>query len=141
MATLKEKRAIEALQSRAPRDPDAIGRKLTPAEHNWVDIPKVRNVREARTDLSKILRELDCGETFIIKGPRGRDALVLGVDTYRAMRDAYFALLGELEGLQMLQDDEARERLQAAAKSGDHATLDEIKERYADELEDDSALQ
>jgi hypothetical protein len=135
----RKDRVPEALPPGGAHDPASIRQRLARTVQRWVDIPQVMNVRQARADFSRILREVELGEMFLVKGPRGRDALIISVDTYRALRDAYLELHGKLEARSILEDDEARERLQAASESEDYRTLDEIEERYSGEMQEDSS--
>jgi hypothetical protein len=136
---LKEKvteKVNEVLQSTGSPSLASARRRLAKSKLPWVDIPHVMNVRQARSDLSKILREVGQGEAFLVKGPKNRDALIISVETYRALYDSYLELLGELEARYIAEDDETREKLRAASESKDHQTLDELEERYADELQE-----
>jgi antitoxin (DNA-binding transcriptional repressor) of toxin-antitoxin stability system len=136
---LKERvadKVTEVLQSKGSPNLASAPRRLAKSKLPWVDIPHMVNVRQARSDLSKILRKVGQGEAFLVKGPKNRDALIISVDTYRALYDSYLELLGELEARDIAEDDETREQLRAASESKDYQTLDELEERYADELQE-----
>ena len=83
-----------------------------------LDIPCVLGVKEARDSLPEILKGVIQGESYIVRGPRGREALVIGVDTFRELQRSYLALAGELETRRVLDDDQERERLDSARKRG-----------------------
>jgi hypothetical protein len=140
METFIEK-VSEVLQSKGIRDPASVRRRWAKSKLQWVDIPHVRNVRQARSDLSKILHEVGEGEAFLVKGPKNRDALIISVDTYRALYNSYLELLGELEAMYIAADGETKKKLLAASESEDYQTLDEIEERYADEIQKRSSEQ
>ena len=60
-------------------------------------LPEVLGVAEARSELPHVLEDVERGRTFIIKGPKGREAFVISADVFRRLQDAYLEVVGELE--------------------------------------------
>ncbi len=91
-------------------------------------LPKVLGVAEARQDLSEILEQVERGEAFIIKGPKKSGALVLNVDVFRRLQDAYMDLIGELETRKILEDERAVQALESTIPDDRRYTLSEVEE-------------
>ena len=91
--------------------------------------PEVLGVAEARSELAHILDEVGKGGTFIIKGPKGREALVVIADSFRRMQEAYTELVGELETIKILQDEKAMEALRSVSEddTGERYSLSEVE--------------
>ncbi len=91
--------------------------------------PEVLGVAEARSELAHILDEVGKGGTFIIKGPKGREALVVSADSFRRMQEAYTELVGELETIKILQDEKAMEALRSVSEddTGERYSLSEVE--------------
>lgn len=92
-------------------------------------LPKVFGVGEARKAITEMMEEVSRGQTFIIKGPRNREALMIDAETFRNFQSAYMDLVGEIETLRILGDEEAVEALRAvsADEQGDTFTLTEVE--------------
>jgi PHD/YefM family antitoxin component YafN of YafNO toxin-antitoxin module len=103
-------------------------------------IPEVFGVAEARDEMRHILEDVEKGHTFIIKGTKGREALVINAAVFRRLQDAYTELVGELETLKILQDERAMRALEEASDGQEVVdeqlyTLSEV-ERMVGEVED-----
>jgi hypothetical protein len=100
-------------------------------------LPEVLGVAEARGEIAHVLEEVEKGRTFIIKGTKGREALVINADVFRRLQDAYLELVGELETTKILSDERAMRALQES--SGEHSSrlysLSEVEGMIA-EVED-----
>jgi hypothetical protein len=100
-------------------------------------LPEVLGVAEARGEIAHVLEEVEKGRTFIIKGTKGREALVINADVFRRLQDAYLELVGELETTKILSDERAMRALQGS--SGEHSSrlysLSEVEGMIA-EVED-----
>ncbi|MDP9410026.1 MAG: hypothetical protein M3P70_05890 [Actinomycetota bacterium] len=70
-------------------------------------LPEVLGVAEARNELPHVLEDVEKGRTFIIKGPKGREAFVINADVFRRLQDAYLEVVGELETIRILEDEAA----------------------------------
>ena len=93
-------------------------------------LPEILGVAEARDRLSHILEGVGKGDTFIIKGPKGKAALVVNADSFRKMQEAYAALVGELETMRILQDERAMKALRSVADeedAGERFSLTEVE--------------
>jgi PHD/YefM family antitoxin component YafN of YafNO toxin-antitoxin module len=86
-------------------------------------------VAEARKDMTHMLEEVERGQTFIIKGTKGREALVISADAFRRLQDAYAELVGELETMRILQDEKAMRALREVSEVEglDRYTLSEVE--------------
>lgn len=101
-------------------------------------LPEVLGVAEARSEIAHILEEVEKGHTFIIKGTKGREALVISADVFRRLQDAYVELVGELETQRILGDERAMGALREAYGEADKQqryTLSEV-ESLVGEVED-----
>ncbi len=78
-------------------------------------LPEVLGVAEARNEIAHVLEEVEKGRTFIIKGTKGREALVISADVFRRLQDAYLELVGELETSKILRDERAMVALNESA--------------------------
>lgn len=85
-------------------------------------LPEVLGVAEARSEIAHVLEEVERGRTFIIKGTKGREALVLSADVFRRLQDAYLELVGELETIKILNDERAMMALRQSAGSDPERT-------------------
>lgn len=74
-------------------------------------LPEVLGVAEARGEIAHVLEEVEKGRTFIIKGTKGREALVINADVFRRLQDAYLELVGEVETMKILSDERAMSAL------------------------------
>ena len=90
-------------------------------------LPEVLGVAEARSEMAHILEEVEKGRTFIIKGTKGREALVINADLFRRLQDAYIELVGEVETMKILQDERAKSALEESS-SGDQEQTYSISE-------------
>ena len=102
-------------------------------------LPEVLGVAEARSGLPHILEEVEKGRTFIIKGPKGREAFVINADVFRRLQDAYLEVVGELETIRILEDEAA---VRAIRESSDKDrrelfTLPEVESLVGEVDEDD----
>ncbi len=82
-------------------------------------LPEILGVAEARDEMSHILEGVSRGDTFIIKGPKGKEALMISADQFRRMQEAYVDLVGELETTKILQDERAMKALRSVSDKGD----------------------
>ncbi len=78
-------------------------------------LPEVLGVAEARGEIAYVLEEVEKGRTFIIKGTKGREALVINADVFRRLQDAYLELVGELETIKVLSDERAMQALRESS--------------------------
>jgi hypothetical protein len=85
---------------------------------NMLKLPEVLGVAEARGEIAHVLEEVEQGRTFIIKGTRGREALVINADVFRRLQDAYLELVGEVETMKILEDERAMSALRQASVKG-----------------------
>lgn len=94
-----------------------------------IKLPKVLGVAEARSELSRVLDDVGRGETFIIKGTRGKEAFVVGAESFRSLQEAYAELVGELETMRILQDEKAMKALRSVSEggSGENYSLSEVE--------------
>jgi PHD/YefM family antitoxin component YafN of YafNO toxin-antitoxin module len=92
-------------------------------------LPEVLGVAEARADMTQMLEEVEKGRTFIIKGTKGREALVINADVFRRLQDAYLDLVGELETTRILSDERAMRALRESSgeDKGQLYTLSEVE--------------
>ena|SRR3712207_1510857 len=105
-------------------------------------LPEVLGVAEARSEIAHVLEEVEKGRTFIIKGTKGREALVINADVFRRFQDAYLELVGEIETMKILGDDRAMSALRESADEGSRrlSSLSEV-EGMIPEAEDDEREQ
>lgn len=94
-----------------------------------IKLPEILGVAEARDALSHILEGVGRGETFIIRGPKGKEALVVNADSFRRMQEAYAELVGELETMKILQDESAMNALRSVSDEtdGERYSLTEVE--------------
>jgi hypothetical protein len=78
-------------------------------------LPEVLGVAEARSEIAHVLEEVERGRTFIIKGTKGREALVINADVFRRFQDAYLELVGEIETMKILGDERVMSALRESA--------------------------
>jgi len=102
-------------------------------------LPEVLGVAEARNELPHVLEDVEKGRTFIIKGPKGREAFVINADVFRRLQDAYLEVVGELETVRILEDEAA---VRAIRESSDEErrelfTLSEVESLVGEVDEDD----
>ena len=100
---------------------------------------EVLGVAEARNELPHVLEDVEKGRTFIIKGPKGREAFVINADVFRRLQDAYLEVVGELETVRILEDEAA---VRAIRESSDEErrelfTLSEVESLVGEVDEDD----
>ncbi len=88
-------------------------------------LPEVLGVAEARSEIGHMLEEVEKGHTFIIKGTKGREALVINAEVVRVLQDAYIELVGELETQRILRDERAMRALREVSAE------DREPERYS----------
>lgn len=100
-----------------------------------IKLPKILGVAEARDGMSRILEGTGKGDTFIIKGPKGKEAFVIGADAFRELQAAYAELVGELETMKILQDEKAMTALRRVSdeSSGEHYPLSEVEGMVAED--------
>jgi len=106
-------------------------------------IPEVLGVAEARSMLPHVLEDVEKGRTFIIKGPKGREAFVISADVFRRLQNAYLEVVGELETIRILED-EAAVRAIRESSDGDQRelfTLSEVESLVGKIDEDDGVDQ
>ena len=87
------------------RDGDPVSAEK--GESRMLKLPEVLGVAEARSELPHILEDVEKGRTFIIKGPKGREAFVVSAGIFRRLQDAYLEVVGELETIRILEDETA----------------------------------
>lgn len=85
-------------------------------------LPKVLGVAEARSEMAHVLEEVDKGRTFIIKGTKGREALVINAGDFRRLQDAYLELVGKVETMKILDDEGAMRALKDSSGGGQERT-------------------
>ena len=91
-------------------------------------LPEVLGVAEARAEIAHMLEEVEQGHTFIIKGTKGREALVINASIFRKFQDAYLELVGELETLKILSDEKAMGALREPSEDEEQSyTLSEVE--------------
>jgi hypothetical protein len=100
-------------------------------------LPEVLGVAEARAEMAQMLGEVEKGRTFIIKGTKGREALVINADVFRRLQDAYLELVGELETVRILSDERAMHALRESSGEdrGQLYSLSEV-EGMVEEVDD-----
>ncbi len=100
-------------------------------------LPEVLGVAEARGEIAHVLEEVEQGRTFIIKGTKGREALVINADVFRRLQDAYLELVGELETARILSDERAMRALRESSGEdrGQLYSLSEV-EGMVEEVDD-----
>jgi PHD/YefM family antitoxin component YafN of YafNO toxin-antitoxin module len=101
-------------------------------------LPEVLGVAEARSELPHVLENVEKGRTFIIKGPKGREAFVISADVFRRLQDAYLEVVGELETTRILEDDAAVRAIRESSDGnpGELFTLSEV-ENLAGKVDED----
>jgi PHD/YefM family antitoxin component YafN of YafNO toxin-antitoxin module len=82
---------------------------------HMLKLPEVLGVAEARGEIAHVLEEVEKGRTFIIKGTKGREALVISADVFRRLQDAYLELVGEVETMKILSDERAMSALRESS--------------------------
>ena len=105
-------------------------------------LPEVLGVAEARAEIAHVLEEVEQGHTFIIKGTKGREALVINADVFRRFQDAYLELVGELETMKILSDEKAMGALREPSEDEEQSyTLSEVAGMLGevDELEEENS--
>ncbi len=92
-------------------------------------LPEVLRVAEARAEISHVLEEVENGKTFIIKGSKGREALVMNAHAFRRLQDAYLEVVGEIETMKILDDERAMRALKESSgeDQGQLYTLSEVE--------------
>ena len=91
-------------------------------------LPEVLGVAEARAGIAHVLEEVEQGHTFIIKGTKGREALIINADVFRRLQDAYLELVGEIETMKVLSDEKAMGALQESSEDREQRyTLSEVE--------------
>lgn len=97
-------------------------------EDRMLKLPEVLGVAEARAEFAHVLEEVEQGHTFIIKGTKGREALVINANVFRRFQDAYLELVGELETMKVLNDERAMGALQEPSEDQEQRyTLSEVE--------------
>jgi hypothetical protein len=91
-----------------------------------LDIPKILHIQEAKNQLSKIMDSLEHGQTYVIKGTKGRSAFVIGLDEFIELQEAYVQAIKKLETRRALDKEEIREALKAASEEELPQTEDEL---------------
>jgi hypothetical protein len=82
---------------------------------HMLKLPEVLGVAEVRGEIAHVLEEVEKGRTFIIKGTKGREALVINADVFRRLQDAYIELVGEVETMKILSDERAMSALRESS--------------------------
>jgi PHD/YefM family antitoxin component YafN of YafNO toxin-antitoxin module len=83
--------------------------------HMDTTIPEVYGVAKARAELTRVLDGVERGQSYIIKGAKGRgEALVVNAEMYRQLQAAYQQAMEELETLHVLADESAMEAIRAS---------------------------
>ncbi len=91
-------------------------------------LPEVLGVAEARAEIAHMLEEVEKGHTFIIKGTKGREALVINAHVFRRLQDAYLELVGELETMKVLNDERVMRALRESSEKREQLyTLSEVE--------------
>jgi hypothetical protein len=98
-------------------------------ESTMLKLPEVLGVAEARSELPHVLEDVEKGRTFIIKGPKGREAFVISADIFRRLQDAYLEVVGELETIRILEDEAAVRAIRGSSDEdrGELFTLSEVE--------------
>jgi len=109
------------------RDGDPVSAEK--GERRMLKLPEVLGVAEARSELPRVLKDLEKGRTFIIKGPKGREAFVISADIFRRLQDAYLEVVGELETIRILEDETAVRAIRGSSDEdqGELYTLSEVE--------------
>lgn len=81
-------------------------------------LPEVLGVAEARNEIAHVLEGVEKGRTFIIKGTKGREALVISADVFRRLQESYLELVGELETVRVLDDERAMRAIKDSSGEG-----------------------
>ena len=105
-------------------------------------LPEVLGVAEARAEIAHVLEEVEKGSTFIIKGTKGREALVINAHVFRRLQDAYLNLVGELETMKVLSDERAMRALKESSEEQKRLyTLSEVEDMVGevDDLEGETS--
>ena len=102
-------------------------------------LPEVLGVAEARSEIARVLEEVEKGRTFIIKGTKGREAFVINADVFRRFQDAYLELVGEIETMKILNDERAMSALRESADKDPERlySLSEIEGMIPEATEDE----
>jgi hypothetical protein len=99
-----------------------------------LNIPEIKNLSEARESLPDIVGAAQEGAVYVIKSPRGQ-ALVVGLDEFKELQEAYLDLEGRLESIRMLEDKGMREALAASFddEAEEYIPLSKVRSRYLSE--------
>lgn len=102
-------------------------------------LPEVLGVAEARSEIARVLKEVERGRTFIIKGTKGREAFVINADVFRRFQDAYLELVGEIETMRILDDERAMSALRESVDEdpGRLYSLSEVEGMIPEATEDE----
>jgi hypothetical protein len=116
--------AIAYIISKIP----VVNRRSARQEDEMLKLPEVLGVAEARAEIAHVLEEVEQGHTFIVKGTKGREALVINADIFRRFQDAYLELVGELETMKILGDEKAMVALRESSEDKEQRyTLSEVE--------------
>jgi PHD/YefM family antitoxin component YafN of YafNO toxin-antitoxin module len=97
------------------------------------DFPEYKGLSEARRHLSDMVEQVQKGEAYVIKSPKGQ-ALMVGLDAFRELQESYLELEGRLAAIRLLEDKEKREALAASFESEEAVlTVSQARERYPSE--------
>jgi hypothetical protein len=118
--------------------PEALIERIVERGAHMLKLPEVLGVAEARGEIARVLEEVEKGHTFIIKGTKGREALVINADIFRRLRDAYLELVGEVETIKILSDERAMSALRGSSGEdpGRTHSLSEVEGVIPAEVED-----
>lgn len=95
-------------------------------------LPKVFGIGEARKSMTEMLDEVSRGQTFIIKGTKNREALMIDAETFRSFQDSYMRLVGLVETRKILEDDDALAALRKIDEEPGFS-LSEVEKMVGDE--------
>ncbi len=117
---------------------EALIERIVERGAHMLKLPEVLGVAEARVEIARVLEEVEKGRAFIIKGTKGREALVINADIFRRLQDAYLELVGEVETMKILSDERAMSALRGSSGEdpGRTYSLSEVEGMIPAEVED-----
>lgn len=95
-------------------------------------LPTIMGSTKARNALGSILNDVERGATFIIKGPKKEGALVMSVEAFRKLQEAYLGMVGQLETMRLLEDERKVEEIERISRE----TAEVAKLRRLSEFEE-----
>jgi len=100
-------------------------------------LPKVFGIGEARNAMTQMMEEVGKGQTFIIKGTRNREALVMDADRFRRWQEAYMNLVGLVETQRIMEDGRAMSAMREVIDEGtaDSYSLSEVEKMLGEDID------